>query len=424
MLQYTIYISPLLISTVILMVLGIYAWSYRSRTAAISFFAVIAALLIWVAGFILEIVSTGLSAKLFWANLQFFGITVLPVAWLIMVIDYVGHSRSLKRHVLPLSIVPLATVIAIWTNDFHHLFRKQPWIDTTSSFFPILVNDYGVWFHWVHVPFNTLLFIISFVLLVRSLNFRRFVYRRQIFILIISTLLPLAVDSLYVMGFSPIPNFNLTSVAFSFSGLLIGWGLFQYRFLDLMPVVRSTLIEDMEDAWIVVDEKNRIVDLNLVARSIIDGSSERTVGQPAQVVLAAHPEILECLDIEENKQIEVVTNIGTTKNIYDLRLSILHNKRGRVTGRLILLRDITLRKEMEREREKLVQELQDTLAHVKTLRGLLPICANCKKIRDDDGYWHQVEVYIHDHSEAEFSHGICPECKTKLYPEFYDQKTT
>ena len=64
-----------------------------------------------------------------------------------------------------------------------------------------------------------------------------------------------------------------------------------------------------------------------------------------------------------------------------------------------------------------VQELRQALDQIKTLRGIVPICANCKKIRNDTGYWQQVEVYVRDHTEAEFTHGICPECITKLYPE-------
>ena len=77
------------------------------------------------------------------------------------------------------------------------------------------------------------------------------------------------------------------------------------------------------------------------------------------------------------------------------------------------------RRRAEEERERLIKRLQETLAEVKTLSGMLPICANCKKIRDDKGYWNQIEAYIGDHSEAEFSHGICPDCAKKLYPEFY-----
>jgi hypothetical protein len=64
--------------------------------------------------------------------------------------------------------------------------------------------------------------------------------------------------------------------------------------------------------------------------------------------------------------------------------------------------------------------LQDALSKVKTLRGLLPICASCKKIRDDKGYWTQVDVYVRDHSDADFTHSICPECAARLYPGLYD----
>jgi hypothetical protein len=78
--------------------------------------------------------------------------------------------------------------------------------------------------------------------------------------------------------------------------------------------------------------------------------------------------------------------------------------------------DVTDRHRAEAERERLIQELQAALARVKLLSGLLPICANCKKVRDDQGYWKQVESYIESHSEATFSHGICPECLHQLYP--------
>jgi len=69
------------------------------------------------------------------------------------------------------------------------------------------------------------------------------------------------------------------------------------------------------------------------------------------------------------------------------------------------------------QNEKVIEELKGALAKVKQLSGLLPICSSCKKIRDDKGYWNQIEAYIRDHSEAEFSHGICPECSKKLYPD-------
>jgi membrane-bound ClpP family serine protease len=79
------------------------------------------------------------------------------------------------------------------------------------------------------------------------------------------------------------------------------------------------------------------------------------------------------------------------------------------------------RKALEEKREKAIAAREKALDEVKILRGFLPICSSCKKIRDDQGYWNQIEGYIRDHSEAEFSHGICPECAVKLYPEFYEE---
>ena len=88
-----------------------------------------------------------------------------------------------------------------------------------------------------------------------------------------------------------------------------------------------------------------------------------------------------------------------------------------------ICRDITNRKRAEIERNNLIVELKQTLAQVKTLSGLLPICSYCKRIRDDKGYWNKIESYIHDHSEAEFSHSVCPECAKKYYPDcdIYDE---
>jgi phosphoserine phosphatase RsbU/P len=103
------------------------------------------------------------------------------------------------------------------------------------------------------------------------------------------------------------------------------------------------------------------------------------------------------------------------------------NARVRVGMRMILMQAKLAGRTGElqealKEQEKLTVELKETLSQVKALSGLLPICASCKKIRNDKGSWEQMEVYIRDHSEANFSHGICPECARKLYPEYYKKK--
>jgi hypothetical protein len=88
-------------------------------------------------------------------------------------------------------------------------------------------------------------------------------------------------------------------------------------------------------------------------------------------------------------------------------------------GAIIISEDITERKKAERDRLSLISDLRRALDEVETLRGLLPICASCKKIRDDKGYWNHIEVYISNHSHVDFTHTLCPECIRHFYPDYW-----
>lgn len=110
---------------------------------------------------------------------------------------------------------------------------------------------------------------------------------------------------------------------------------------------------------------------------------------------------------------------GVMKVMVDTVL-FMYDKLSRTT--LQKMREIAERKRVECERNKLIEDLQESVANVKLLSGLLPICASCKKIRDDDGYWNQIEIYIKERSEAEFSHGICPGCAKDLYPDLFKEE--
>jgi len=106
--------------------------------------------------------------------------------------------------------------------------------------------------------------------------------------------------------------------------------------------------------------------------------------------------------------------LGTIISIY-----IIEKREAKVLAiaNTALEKEAAQRKQVEEEREKLINDLRKALAEVKTLSGLLPICSACKKIRDDKGYWNQIEVFIRDHSDAQFSHSICPGCAQELYPD-------
>jgi PAS domain S-box-containing protein len=106
---------------------------------------------------------------------------------------------------------------------------------------------------------------------------------------------------------------------------------------------------------------------------------------------------------------------------FDANLTVIPFTHHGENVHLTVIEDISDRKRVEEEREELIIELQEAISKVQILSGFLPICSSCKSIRDDKGYWNQIETYIRDHSEAEFSHSICPPCAKKMYPEFVDK---
>jgi PAS domain S-box-containing protein len=166
------------------------------------------------------------------------------------------------------------------------------------------------------------------------------------------------------------------------------------------------------------------------------GSEEITKLKPDEVI---GKDCLEALNCEECKKgcalfdstigkpifgKECVVHVDGNNITLSKNADILRGLEGQILGGLESFIDITGRKQMDEEREKIIKELRDAVAKVKTLSGLIPICASCKKIRDDNGYWKQIETYIRDNSEADFTHGICPECEKRLYPELQDGDTS
>jgi PAS domain S-box-containing protein len=145
-----------------------------------------------------------------------------------------------------------------------------------------------------------------------------------------------------------------------------------------------------------------------------------------------HPEDLENI-IESHSTIEKTPSTYTVAYRFNHKKghyvwveatskTIRDSNSGDVKEIVATTRDITKRKQVETERENLLKELQEALENVKTLSGMLPICASCKKIRDDKGYWQQIESYLYHHTDAQLSHGLCPDCAQKLYPEYADDE--
>jgi PAS domain S-box-containing protein len=119
----------------------------------------------------------------------------------------------------------------------------------------------------------------------------------------------------------------------------------------------------------------------------------------------------------KGEELQVLRKDGSTLDV-SLNVSAIRDANGNIVQSRSILRDISKQKQMKEEREKLIRHLQDALKEIKALRGILPLCSFCKRVRDDQGYWEQVDVYILKHSLADISHSICPECAKEHYPHF------
>jgi PAS domain S-box-containing protein len=186
----------------------------------------------------------------------------------------------------------------------------------------------------------------------------------------------------------------------------------------------KTVLDTIQAGIVVIDpETHVIVGVNAAAGRMIGAPREHILGSVCHNYICPDQEG-QCpiTDLElnlENEERELLTARGDKVPILKTVVSVT------LAGREHLLEsflDITARKQAEEERERLIDELQVAFAEVKKLSGLLPICAACKSIRDDKGYWQQIEAYIGDHSEAQFSHSVCPKCARELYPEVFAKR--
>ncbi len=265
-----------------------------------------------------------------------------------------------------------------------------------------------------------------------------------------------------------LPGLGVPVFPFGFLGIFAALWILEttinrYRLVDITPrFAAQSIIDTMNDALLVLDAEGII--------RIVNNPTTRVLGHPAPELLGKHisaifddgvpVDLMADPDgVDPALQLELsYDNPDGRKQVLSFSASAMRDGNDRLLANVYVVRDVTVlrkaeaelrssrdelerrvqertadlvtanekltteiaeRRKVEEERLKLVTELQEALDNVKTLRGFIPICASCKKIRDDNGYWSQVEAYLSKHSLAEFSHSICPQCAKKIYPQFY-----
>lgn len=190
----------------------------------------------------------------------------------------------------------------------------------------------------------------------------------------------------------------------------------------------ATIIKDSNDAITVQDFEGNIIEWNRGAVKIYGWSEEEALRMNIKSIIPPDKsdEALSFIDkIAEGKEVESFETKRLTADgrIIDawITATALRNEEDLPIAVITTERDITDKKQSEKEKSELIKQLQKALAEVKTLRGIIPICMVCKQIRNDKGYWEEVESYVSKHSEAHFSHGICPNCMKERFPKVYEK---
>jgi PAS domain S-box-containing protein len=386
--QYNHLVIPLTFAIVLILVQMMLGLRQRRNPVAVGYFFVLCCLLLLLVTTLLELITLNLNLSLFFADLSFLGISILPIALLGCIMIYVGKSDRFHTWLPWLVIIPVMTNILIWTNPFHHLWRGTPVRDLTTASFPITIYNYGSWFI-IHVIFALSLTFLASWFLIRSPQFQEQFYRSRSLMLLIALYLPVSIDILHRAGIELIPHYNLATLSLAVSAVLMGWVLLRYRFLDLMPVARDLVVETMRDLMLVLDDKGCLVDLNQSARQILFQGNRQVVGTGISELLPEHQAVIAQALREDGSSVELEIRQANDVRFYKMGVSpITHPTRGK-QGSLLLLHDITTRKQTEQayyeqgqriaileERQRLARELHDsvnqTLFAARVLAELLP----------------------------------------------------
>jgi len=335
----------LLIATAVSTSTSIALWKRRSVRGAGGLFAFSAGSSIWSLTYALYWLSVSAEARLFWLNMTYFGVVIVPIAFLWFVLAYTHRDRWLNQQTLFwLIIEPAITLILLWTDPFHGLFFAGKRTPESSAFF-----DGGPWF-WIHIIYTYGLTFFIYGLLVQAYRRAERPYRQQIRTLLIGVTIPIIGNIVSLLDLNPLRQIDLTPITFILTGLVMTYALLYEYLFDLVPVARNTVVEIMRDPVFVMDEQRRLVDINPMGKQLL----AEITGQPntvfvGQLMNTLFPALREWHSTDTGHR-EIEIQVGSQLRYFDWDLSVLIDQRGNHQGSVIVLRDITRRKKMQ-ERE-------------------------------------------------------------------------
>ncbi len=354
--QVTPYVAISLAAAILLITLAIYIFRREgsgraSKTGAILLLASAA----WILGGAYEAGSLNLTSKILWDKLQFVGLLIIPTGWVIYIQQYTGGENWLTRRRLALlSIPPLVFILLVLTNENHHLIWSSvdlPQVALNSH----LVKDRALGF-WVIVLYSYLMLGVGAFILVRMLVRSRRIHSWQASVLLIAIFSLGLISLLDIAGLQLDPQVDSTALALAITMPLIAWGMWRIKSGELVSVARGAVVEGMNDAVIVLDAENRIVDLNPAAARIIGHPVNELIGRSVEEGWPLWPSAIGVSGCEDVFGVEADLVVDGDVRTYDIRISPVDGRMGRLACRAAVFRDISRRKRIEKALRESVEK--------------------------------------------------------------------
>lgn len=339
-----VYVVTLIGSILIPMALAIYAWLRRTTPGALPFVWMMASAAFAALCYLGLAISPNPDVSFFWARLRFLGASAFAVSGTLFLMAYIGRDVWLKpRRLLWLLIIPAISQITIWTNHWHHNFFTN-WELEDKGLLSIEMARFGIWY-WLHAIYSYGIVAAAIWMLCATYLRSKGVFRQQAARMLLGALLAILISLPSGLGIMEAP-LNTLPLGVIIAGLYFTWALFRFGLLDLMPVAHSTIFRSINDAAIVLDSQDRIVEVNPAALRLFGKTEQDLIGQPAGTVFAEDGHLTHwdssALDTQE---LIALGNSDQSRN-YELRASPLLHQDTQI-GRLILLQEVTERRQAE-----------------------------------------------------------------------------
>jgi PAS domain S-box-containing protein len=348
-LQFTPYALIEAISALGSILLAVVIWRRRPGPGVVPFIVLMAGVVVWTLFSAGELTVTTLPGKILFVGIAYLGITTVPAAWLAFVLKYTGREQWLtRRNLYLLAIEPVLVMAFVATSSAHPLFWDTR-VLVTSGRYVLGEFSHGPAF-WVHAGYSYILLVASTVLLINSLTRSPQLYRGQTTMLLIGSFTPWVANTVFIFNLSPLPNsVDLTPLSFAVTGAAFGWSLYRFRLMDIVPVARHMVMRGMADAVLVLDKDYRIVDANPSARRLLGRESSEVIGIAINEFLEQRQDLVDKFWGVEQAQAEIKIQVDEEDRDVQMRISPLRNRHGEITGRIVLLHDVTEHKEIQRE---------------------------------------------------------------------------